>query len=106
MKYRNLTINQETMKAEELEELKAEVKRIYIEEIGEDAYYKLIAEKLKVLVPLKQKGDSIFTMLSVEERKAEFEKVVMEKEVFIYEDEDEQIFQFGFWKIVLDTFEF
>lgn len=92
---------------ENLEKLKQEVKKTLIEEIGEEGYYKQISESLEKLVPIKQGLDVLFQNVSVEEKARLFKEAVMSELVFDrYPDENDQIFYFGYYELVLDVCEF
>lgn len=94
---------------EDLEELKQEVKNTLITDLGEEGYYKRIAESLEKLVPIKELVDAMFKdeEVSLEEKREEFKNAVMDALVFEqYEDENDQIFYIGYYELVLDVFEF
>jgi len=95
------------MKIEQLEELKNETKSFIIQNHGEEGYYKMIGEKLKHLVELKENGNMLFPEMTEEEQKIQFKKSVIQSIVNKYsEKEEEMLLQIGLLEIAFDTFEF
>lgn len=91
---------------ENIEELKQQVKTSIIQEIGEEAYYKLIAESLEKLVPIKENIDLMFTE-SNQEKTATFKQAVFDQLVFERDNTPvQQRFFTGYYELVFDVFEF
>lgn len=91
---------------ETIEELKEQVKKSIISEIGEEKYYKLIAESLEKLVPIKESIDLMF-IEDKEQKSAIFKQSVLNNLVFErYTNETEQNFFIGYYELVFDVFEF
>ncbi len=91
---------------ENIEELKQQVKTSIIEEIGEDKYYELISDSLKMLVPIKESIDLMFTE-SNQEKTATFKQAVFDQLVFErYDTPVQQRFFTGYYELVFDVFEF
>ena len=92
---------------EDLEKLKLEVKNSIINKVGRYKYYNMIAESLKMLVPIKESIDMLFPDDDIQDKKETFKKAVMDSLVFEkYDNEDDQLFYIGYYESVLDVFEF
>lgn len=92
---------------EDIEELKKEVKNHLIAQVGENEYYKMISESLEKLVPIKQGLDVLFENVSVEEKARLFKEAVIQELVLEkYTEEEDILFYFGYYELVLDVFEF
>lgn len=92
---------------EDIEELKKEVKNHLIDQFGENEYYKMISESLEQLVLIKQTVDKIYQNEDFQESKAEFKKAVIQELVLEkYTEEEDILFYFGYYELVLDVFEF